>query len=141
MIARCMVAVGCVLALASGPVFAEATSRSEAGLNGRYRLGAYLSSDGESSPSNSNIESGYIITGTDNNTLLVKHVQYDDEHRVVQEFGSQEFHHTPVGWLTYNDELDGPVSIQLNADGKLVYTFSPQCACNLPQAQLLERLD
>ncbi len=140
MTVRTIAFTGCLLLLGALFGFAEAEARSATSLSGRYRLGAYLSDGGEFTPENSSVQSGYIISET-NNTLLVKFVQYDENFTVIREFETQELPWSPSGGYSFYDDLDGLVHIQPNADGKLVYTYQPTCDCIGPQVQLLEKLD
>ena len=141
MTVRTTALTGCLLLLGVLFAFGEADARPAASLSGRYRLGAYLSDGGEFTPENTSVQSGYIISETKNNTLLVKFVQYDEDFAVIKEFEYQELPRSPSGGYSFYDELDGLVNIQPNADGELVYTYQPTCDCIGLQVQMLEKLE
>ena len=142
MTTRLMGLAGIIFLLVVPNVFAETEVQAESSLSGRYRLGSYLTSSGEYTLDDSKVQSGYIISETANNTLLVKFVEYDQDNDVISELEEKELSLSPTGGYRFFDGLDGVVTIQPNAEGQLVSTYEPTCACDGQQiVQKLELLD
>ena len=139
MTTRLMGLAGIIFLLVVPNVFAEAEVQAESSLSGRYRLGSYLTSSGEYTPDKS---TGYVISETANNTLLVKFVEYGQDNDVISELEAKELSLSPTGGYSFFDGLEGVVTIQPNAEGQLVSTWEPTCACYGQQiVQKLEKLD